>query len=523
MDSASRRGLILISFWALASTIVGRSFTALSPGQYDAYLFGYVGFEWLHGSLPYVEIWDIKPPGIYSLVALVFSLFPKSFLALAIVEGIFVLGCIGTVYLLIRQCGAPRLAALFATATASVAGNLVAFNEGGNLTEIYLLWPATLSMYFFSKAGPRFQGKWIVLAGFFSGVASLFKPVGLSPLLAQGTFLVLLALALRRLSFRDSVASLLTNGAGVLLAWVPYAVYFSLHNALGEMVNAIFIVPAKLGGMRQGGVLFAAKSLISNLQPLASLAVGAALGLMLYGMVSLSSKRRAELEAKNNLGLYFFWPLVLIWVFFDLCGALAGGPGYPHYFLPLTPSLCVAAGFTYTFLIERIPEGARFRAVRSVIFALILGPLLFPQASDVGKMLNLTVLGQQPPVPPWKMVASYLNSIRGPSDTLLIWNYLPGIYLTTEMKSASRQLFVLHFLDYPEAYEGFGEEILRNVKRAPPRFIVAPREEADFRTIRESIYREKFVEMLKNQYLVIYTADKLNVYEYRGSSHALSK
>jgi hypothetical protein len=157
MDRPAISGMVLLVCWAIGSTIVGRSFSALDPDPTDAQLFAYFGLQWLYGHIPYVDIWDHKPPGTFAVDALVFLLFPKSFTALAWMEGIFILGCIGTVYLLMRQWGGPWLVASLATASVAVASNLLYYNEYGNLSEMYMLWPATLSMYFFSKASPTFQ------------------------------------------------------------------------------------------------------------------------------------------------------------------------------------------------------------------------------------------------------------------------------------------------------------------------------------------------------------------------------
>jgi hypothetical protein len=105
MDRPAISGMVLLVCWAIGSTIVGRSFSALDPDPTDAQLFAYFGLQWLYGHIPYVDIWDHKPPGTFAVDALVFLLFPKSFTALAWMEGIFILGCIGTVYLLMRQWG----------------------------------------------------------------------------------------------------------------------------------------------------------------------------------------------------------------------------------------------------------------------------------------------------------------------------------------------------------------------------------------------------------------------------------
>ena len=67
MDRPPRRGLLLLVGWALGSTLVGRSFTALDPDPSDAQLFAYIGLKWPQGYVPYVHVWDHKPPGIFAV------------------------------------------------------------------------------------------------------------------------------------------------------------------------------------------------------------------------------------------------------------------------------------------------------------------------------------------------------------------------------------------------------------------------------------------------------------------------
>src|SRR5262249_55274724 len=318
----------------------------------------------------------------YAVNAVVFLFFPKSFTALACTEGVFILGCIGTVYLLTRQWGMPWPVALLATAAAAASCNLAYYNEHGNLSEIYLLWPATLSMYFFGKAAPTFRGTWVFLAGFFSGAAALFKPIGLSPLLAQGAFLIHLWAVYRGLSFRHLLIAVFTDSAGALVAWLPFALYFWMHDALGELIYASFAYNVHYGIASQSGVLSLPGNIILQLRPLTSLAACVVVGLVLYAVRGAASRHGRELGADVGRPLYFFWPLVLLWTFSDLAGALAGGRNYPHYFLAVAPSLSLAAGFAYWFSLETIPRGPRTRGVNKIIFALIIGPLLVEQASD---------------------------------------------------------------------------------------------------------------------------------------------
>ena len=521
MDRPGIRCSILLGCWAITSTIIGRSYLCWALPNSDAQLFAYFGFQWRHGHIPYVEIWDNKPPGIFAVNALVFYLFPKSFVALAVVEAIYNLGFIGTVYLLMRQWGGPAMVASLATASVSIASNLLHYHYGGNMTEVYLLWPATLSMYFFSKAEPSFQGPWVLLAGFCSGAAALFKPVGLSPLLAQETFVFLLWAGCRGVSGQRLLASGLANGAGALIAWIPFAIYFWGHNAFGEFVDAsltynLYYAAATYVSAYGRGV----DAVVFSLQPLSSLVVCVIVGAIFYVSGMRSRNNRPLPEEKSMKPLWFWWPLALIWVVSDLAGALVGGRGYQHYFLPLAASLAVAAGFTYWFLILGVSGAACRAAIVKAIFALVLGPVLLTQMSDMRQFMRWVLFPSERRA--WiseeMTVATHLNSVRAPYDTLFTWDYMPGIYFTTEMKSPIRLLDAHYILDSQYSHSKFGEEILRGLEQSPPTFLVDSKDNVTETSLTagDPVYR-KFREFIERNYVWFHSAGTLTVYRHQPS------
>lgn len=461
--------IALLSVWAVGSTILGRSFTALVPGTDDARLFAYFGTQWLHGRIPYLQMWDNKPPGIFALDAAVFSVFPGSFTALAVVEGIFILGCITTIYLLMRRWGAPRHVACLAAGATAIASNLNAFNRNGNLTEIYVLWPAALSMYFFPLHGERSANRSVLAAGFFSGVAFLFKTVGLAPLLAQSALLLILG-GLRRIRFRHAVRLIGIDLTGALLATLPFAAYFWKYHALLQMISASLTYDIRYGVASQTHLFSEPFIVASRLAP-----VGSLVACFLAGLVWFSASKWRALGVRQfgQDKLDFFMPLTLLWVLADLCGALAGGRNYHHYFLCLIPSLSVGAGLAYWFVTDKIRTETA-GAANTVILILVLGPLLFPQAQDVLRLRDAlyTSSASLPSQNPEELVAAYLNKVRKPGDTLFIWNYLPMIYFETEMPSPTVLPDAHYLRDCRNCREMFGPELLNQLKSSPPNFIV---------------------------------------------------
>jgi Dolichyl-phosphate-mannose-protein mannosyltransferase len=492
----------LVCVWAVAATILGRSFTALVGDPRDAQLFAYFGLQWAHGRIPYLDMWDNKPPGIFAVDALVFSIFPKSFTALAVVEGVFILGCIVTVFFLMKQWGASSLVASLAAGATAISSNLDEFNQRGNRTEIYLLWPAVLSMYFFTRTGKRFESRWVFLAGFFSGVASLFKAVGWAPLLAQFAFLLFLWVS-RQIKFSRAVRFVLVSSTGMLVAWVPFSIYFWRVHAFGEMLNASLLYNLRYGRASQGR-LFSEPFLIADrLHPVGILIVCALAGLVWLTVryVTMQSAERSALDRFR-----FLWILVILWVLADLCGAIAGGRNTAPYFLCMTPSLSVAAGLAFWFVEENMPPGELGTTIRNFVFVLVLGSLAFSQAPDLFYIINVvrhrqmqvqvqtvTVRSQSGSTPnvetyaagiegyasPIEIfgthvqsVADYLNGVRSPGDTLFTWNYLPLVYFETGMQAPTRFLDAHYLYDFKHSYDTYGEELLQELRKAPPTFIV---------------------------------------------------
>jgi hypothetical protein len=147
------------------------------------------------------------------------------------------------------------------------------------------------------------------------GAATLFKPTGLAPLLAQTAWLLLLWAMGRRLSGRQLLASALTNGAGVLIAWLPAALYFWQHGAIGELVHASILSNVRYGLASQatgGQGLLTPFTLASTLQPLASLIVTIGIGIGLTVARVLAPRHDAEPNATAGRATCAGWLLPLL-------------------------------------------------------------------------------------------------------------------------------------------------------------------------------------------------------------------
>ena len=72
-SSAPRRGIFACRpAWLLLllvpASLLARAPTYWTPGRSDLRLFAYFGARWRQGAVPYLDIWDNKPPGIFALM-----------------------------------------------------------------------------------------------------------------------------------------------------------------------------------------------------------------------------------------------------------------------------------------------------------------------------------------------------------------------------------------------------------------------------------------------------------------------
>ncbi len=451
----------------LEATTVGRLLNHIAPSFYDSQVFAYIGMSWADGRIPYVSLWDFKPPGIFAISAAAFEFLPRTTITLSVIEGIWLLATIAVIFALCRKLGMPEIVQYATSVCAAIAINLSYYNEGGNITEIYLLLPAVASIYLFVSAAPRFLWQWMLLAGLCTGVATLFKPVGLAPFLAEAAFLLYLSVIAHRIAPFAALRAILCNFGGVVLPWLAAAAYFARYGAAGDFADAALIFPTKYSAANQHHLLAEPFIVLHLLAPVAVLLMAAMLGFFLFWK-ELRTKPQANASLAYASPLAF-WPLIFLWMGADLAGAVTGGKNYEHYFLPLVLSLSVAAGF---FLWQMYLTMPTHRTLFTGLVALLLiGSLALAQARDAGQKLRGRS-DRRPSEQQWAQIAGKIKSAEHPGDTLYVWPYEPGIYFATALPAASRRFIACQIYDHPSAYVRFGNEMLRDLRAQPPTFVV---------------------------------------------------
>lgn len=512
MPRAVAYGLILVAF---VSTVLGRSFTVLSTGTHDAMLFAYMGEMWQRGYTLYVDLWDIKPPGIFVINAIAFAILPDPFAGIAVIEGIAILSAIFFTYQILRLFRIDTWSLVFGVCSVSILINLYFFNSGGNFTEIYVLPFALGSMLFFITG---FIGAWspgFLLAGLFAGLASLFKLTGISPYLAQICFLAFLLMAYQQ-PWRGLFKVALFLTGGLVAPWLIAAAYFAPDQALYELFHVSFIYPFIYGSSSLKGLLPSLSLFFSRLGTMYYVAVFAAIGLM---VVAKHLPRRQYdpsdtqfMAVTKDNALFPFGLLVALWVAGDLAGSIAGGRFYAHYFLTSVPSLSVMASLALSRLFGPAAIWAGVSSAgRGLLIVLLLFPLAASQAQD-WKRFGQAIFSPPDTENSWTCVADAINVRRQQSDLLFVYDYKPVIYFRTKLLAASRHSTAINVHDSPQSSVQIGDRILEDLESRQPRFIVVSDAVVES-SEPASRFTDDFIEFVKKDYLTIDDCEGVGLYE----------
>jgi len=495
----------------LSLSLAARAPTYWTPGGSDLRLFAYFGARWRAGAVPYRDIWDNKPPGIFALLAMVMPQPSSSTLGLAVAEALALATAALFIDALLRLLGTERVWRAAALGFFLLLNALELYADGGGYTEVFFLGPGVASVYFWVRGHLQRKPLWFVLAGACVGLGTLFKLPGLAPALA---FLALSALQAitRRQRLRTCVRDCVLLGLGLAVPWGLAASYFARHGAAAELLRVSLLYPFMYGYSNlsaRGGPLMILRDLGKVVWPMSSLMAMGLLGLA----ASLVAARRSDAAATSRTALALEAPpdllvLVGLWAGADLAGALAGGRFYGHYFTGCTASGVVAFALACQHLLKNTTTPARLTVIIGLATPLVVFSSndLIRSFIDRSQPRDFTV--------PQLRIAEYLRKNSHPSDSLFVWAYAPLIYQATGLRNAFPVTTSVNLQDSPRIGDMLFNNLVRRWKDAPPTLVVSvdPRESG---TLALAGFERGFLDLVAASYDPVYTDGRYTVHRLR--------
>jgi hypothetical protein len=446
-------------------------------------MFAYVGSRILEGELPYRDVFDTKPPGVFYANALAQSFGGPSPWAIWGLGVIWIVAAVLILFSALRPRGAV-LPAFCATAVFILTLHHPSYYQGGNLTEVYALLPQAAVL---AIAAAYFRGRALLLlalAGIMTAAAVLFKPTYLSLGLAFAAVAAAEAFLARQ--WRQGWARLAVFALGFALPLAGVALYWAGHGAFGDLWDAVVrfnFVYSSVGFSLQG--MYGAFRTLFVEEPLSSLTpiVLACAALFLWRLWVLAQARRRgrtregrqEPMAGPAIGTV---AVAVVALPLEWAMLTVSGRNFGHYFLTPLPAMCAVLS---CFLFEAL------RAVRektipqpwAVVLAAILAALGIawlvevavkevPRPAEVASILRGPWEGDSLADP----LVQRITELSEPTETVFVWADHPELNFLSGRRAPSRYVFSLHLLLPGTGNSARFAELLADLHSDPPALVL---------------------------------------------------
>jgi 4-amino-4-deoxy-L-arabinose transferase-like glycosyltransferase len=463
---------VLVLTWILRMNFWGQ------PFEMDEGLHAYMGWGMLQGLVPFKDMYNTKPPGIYALHALLFLFAEPTALNIKVFASIYTLLTTIAVFFTARKL-AGDTAGLLAALLFGIFSSGPNIQGGGVNSEVFMVLPYTLAAYSLLRALETEEPKHYLLFGIFTGLACTLKQVAAVNLLWIALYLVFRIVRARDWNTRArAVVDGLWVAAGAALPWLPFVGYFFVNDALSKfyfwMVSANFQYIGDGYQELPGFTLFThrMKLVLSESGPLWLLAL---IGLWRGG----KEFRRHEVASPNRELGRDYRILISTWPIFSFLGVALGGRFFSHYYIQMVPSLAVLGGVGLMSLIHEVRIRGTSLLKRPIALAVtaVLGwTLVLFVKTDSPYYLNydsvqisLRQYGN-PIFSVTRFIGSYLKDHTKPEDLIYVWPVNPEINFYALRRSPSPFLIQVDFDHIPwDPYK----EIVESLRRKPPKYIVA--------------------------------------------------
>lgn len=424
----------------------------------DSGVFLYVGWRILNGEIPYVDIWDHKPPVIFYINALGLLLTSNSRWGVWIIEfiSLFIAAYFG--YKLINNIFGKYPAII---STFIWLYTLVFLIGNGNYTEEYVLPLQFISLYLFYYAEMKKKSVLVYFfIGILGGLAFFTKQISIGIWIAITIFFVITGI--KNKEIKQSSKAILYILFGSLLVSIIICGYFYVNGALYEFWDAAFIYNFKYSIQKVSSLNIRLWNLlnVSFISKMGFFQI-TSLGLALF--VVLHKKWRIDLHNSTIslllVGLINF-PLELLFINIP-------GSTFDHYFMTILPVMALFSGFLFFIIDSKISQFQNLLKLEKVLLIIVsIGLLTFGGINDYWR-INKSLKEK-----PNEALINYVIENTDKDDTILVWGAETMINFYSQRNSPTR--FVYQYPLYRKGYTSEEKiiEILNDIINNKPKIII---------------------------------------------------
>jgi hypothetical protein len=428
----AKLSIALTAFMAVISAVLVPSRMLLQTGpQDDGPVFAYIGWAMHRGLMPYRDVWDHKGPLLYYLQFAGFSLTPTTTIGIGVLELIALSIGFFLIYRVIASF-ASRLVGIFIAAFSVTF--VLHFFGGGKMTESWSLLPLATAHYACWRWSKSTSSTWCapVIGMCFACIFWLRANITVYPLIA----VLVMLYASRKIEGSATAIKqfFLAVSAGLALSALIVAPLYH-WGVFHDFVAAYFgYNRAYSNGLTLASRYEHTNQLLGQLFPMAISFLAVA------GWVLCIAEWRQTRQFDGGIPSLYLRVLLLS-LPLELAAATLSGRDYPHYLLPLFPTLVVLAAW---FLSE-FEKQCKVSARPALKAALLLGVCTLSLTTYPGDFSRAT----EPTHSEYLTVARFIRGATTDSDKITVVGEPDAAFITflARRVSASRFVYQLPLID----------------------------------------------------------------------------
>jgi 4-amino-4-deoxy-L-arabinose transferase-like glycosyltransferase len=401
----------------------------------DSGVFLYAGWRILRGDIPYVQIWDHKPPLIFYINAIGLVISNNSRWGVWAIEfiSLFLATLIGF-NLMKRAFG--NLAAVFGTFL--WLSSLIFIIQGGNLTTEYTLPIQFACFWISSSAKEKGFNNWRgYLLGMLCGIAFFLKQNAIGMGIAIVIYIFIQQIVLKQ------PKTIYKNILPILIGWVFVASIITttllIQGAFKAFIDASF--GYSLNYSEAVGILQRVKNLFVGINLLSRT------GLAQFGIVGFCFALAIALHPKHAIKINPLLVIAVIDLPIEIVFANVTGMVFPHYFITYLPSLALLSAFSFSQLVKimRLVKVPKFASVGSLLLILMMFSM-YMAPDYAATIVKFRSYGDQSAI-------EYVKQHTTPDEYVLVWGAETQVNFFTQRRNPSRFNYL-----YPLYQKGFVTE-----------------------------------------------------------------
>jgi len=478
------RDYLPLVFFCIISIVI--RFQSFFPSviNHDESTYVVIAKEILEGEVLYVDTIDVKPIGIFLIMAVIRLIFGNSIFFVRLCTSLVIALTSFVIYRAKLRIGAEKRTALAAGFIYIFMLSVYTFYGVSVNTEIYFNLFTVIGLLFFLNRKNRIN---LFIAGIFLGFGFIIKYVVLFDLLAFLTFFFILNLRESKPAIFKIILKLCIPVIGFIIPFGAVNLYYLLIGHYKEFFSHAIELSRNYPVQRD---------LVSIIRFIIDFHVRfLPVTLFFYYCLFDRSVKKTNIRFERLL--------VIIWVLFDLFAILYPGKSFGHYFIQLILPFSFFAGnfFDSERKLPFILRKSISKPAGLILIIILIIIILFTQKKDYI---------DKPDYP--RDIAEFLSPRLKKSDVIYTGNYHHVIYFLLDKNSPAKYVHrtLIRAEHHIKALQIDTDAEIERIIKAEPRFVIN----------KGAVGYEKLRDHINENYILLKTFNKdIYIYEKAGTGN----